>query len=202
MAVINEALNLVLPARSDEKGVLIYAYHSPISREVFEANYRLLAATKSALAGKGVFYMMDAGPRIASLAFKDEGRKDALERGDVDAKGNPNEDYVTAFMAEIRRLTTILAPTANGFQPIPVDAAIAQNIIDDEEWTETESAIVFFTFNYWLSRKAIRSRQASATASVLKASVTSLSAMEFIASLQTSTQAETTSDKAVSSGPC
>jgi hypothetical protein len=202
MPTINEALNLVVPARSDDKGVLIYAYHSPISREVFEANYRLLAATKSALAGKGVFYMMDAGPRIASLAFRDEGRRDALERGDVDAKGNPNEDHIQAFMAEIKRLTTILAPTSGGFQPIPVDAAIAQNLIDDEEWLEAESAIIFFTFNYWLSRKAIRGRQASATASVLKASVTSLSAMEFTASLQTSIQAETTSEKVASSGPC
>lgn len=202
MPTLNEALNLVLPAKSDEKGVLIYAYHSPISREVFEANYRVLAATKSALASKGVIYMMDAGPRIASLTFKDESRKDALERGDVDAKGNPNEDYMRAFLAEVRRLTTILAPTANGFQTIPVDSAIAQNLIDDEEWTETESAIVFFTFNYWLSRKATRHNLAMATASVLKASVTSLSAMEFTASLQTSTQGETSSEKVVSSGPC
>lgn len=202
MATINEALNLVLPARADEKGVLIYAYHSPISREVFEANYRFLAATKAALASKGVIYMMDAGPRIASLTFKDEARRDALERGDVDAKGNPNEDHMHAFLAEILRLTTILAPSANGYQTIPVDAAIAQNLLDEEEWMETESSIVFFTFNYWLSRKSTRSQLASATASVLKASVTSLSAMEFIASLQTSMPVATTSEKVVSSGPC
>jgi hypothetical protein len=186
MPAINDALNLVVPIRAD--GAM--AYHTPISREVFEANYRILSAAKASISQKGVVYLMDAGPRIAALALKEEGRKDAQERGQQDDGG------AASLLAELRRLTMILAPGKDGWCMLPVDAALAQNLIDAEEWGEAESAIVFFTFHYALARKAERSKAATGTALILRGSITSSTATEYAASLPTSTQAETSAPKA------
>lgn len=165
---LNEALNLILPCGN------LQAHHSPISREVFEANYRILAATRAALSGKSVVYQMYAGPRIAKLALLDEAKTDAEERG--------QEDAGKSFLAELKRLTMILCPTSQGFTPMPVDAAIQGQHIDSEDWAEAESAIVFFTCVWSMENRAERAKVGQAMASLLKGSITSSNASEFAAS--------------------
>jgi hypothetical protein len=183
---INAALNLAIPIRwsdkRDDKGnavPLVWAYHTPISREIFEANYRVIAATQVELSGKGRI-----GLRIASLALKDAARLDALEYG-LDENAPP------ALLGELKRLTTVLAPSAAGYDRVPVDAAIANNVIDAEDWLEAESSLVFFTCAYAVAPRSIRDGVGKALASVLKGSTTSLLPTEFAASLPTSTPAET-----------
>jgi hypothetical protein len=198
---INDDINLVIPVKSDSKGVVVYAYHTPISRAVFESNYRILAATKSALAGKGIHYQMDSGPRIAALTLVDEGKKDALERGDFDENGQPKDSGAQSLLMEIRRLTTALIPGNNGWDMVPVGTAITKGAIDEDDWREAESAIVFFTCHYALAKKAERLGMAQATASLLKGSSTSSSLSEFAASLQTSTTEQPLLKKVASSVP-
>ena len=181
---LNEALNLVLPVGECQ------AYHTPISREVFEANYRILAATKAQLSSKGIYYQMDAGPRIAGLTLRDEGKKDAEDRGRVDDKGQPLDELTPALLGEIKRLTVILCPSPSGFDLKPVDQAIQGGHIDLDDWREAESAIVFFTCLCSLAPKASRAEIARATAGLLKASITSQPPMEVAASLRTLTQEE------------
>lgn len=171
---LNEKLNLVLPVGDRQ------AYHTPISREVFEANYRILAATKAAVSSKGIYYQMDAGPRIAALALKDEAKKDAEERGD-------EFDSAKALVEEIKRLTMILCPSERGWDMLPVDAAISAGHIDLDDWREAESAIVFFTCLWSLAAKTDKPKVATATAGLLKASTTPLTPSEFVASLLDST---------------
>ncbi len=185
---INDQNNLVIPIRADDSGTLIYGFHTPISREVFEANFRILSATKSVLGSKGIYFQMDSGPRIAALTLKDEGVKDAVSRGEFNAAGDPMDGGAGALLAEVKRLTTILAPQGDGWNMIPVDAAIASGVIDADEWREAESAIVFFTCLYALAKKMDRAKIAKATASLLKGSSTSCSLTEFPASLPKSTQ--------------
>lgn len=194
MTEITDDLKMVLPIK-EHRGVTIHAYHQPISRAVFEANYRLIAGTRSALVGKGVAYMMDSGPRIAALTLKDEGRRDATEFGE---KGNGGAD---SLLAEIKRLTTILAPSQHGWDVIPVDAAISQGILDEEDWADAVSALVFFTCMYAMAKKVERQRVAKTTASTLNASITSSSATEFAGSLPTLTKAAFSDPKAASSVP-
>lgn len=195
---INESLKLVVPLCSDDKGPTVYAYHTPISREVFEANYRVLAATKSALASGGIRNLMGNGPVIASLTLKDEAMKDAVDRGEnIDEAMPPG----SALLAEISRLTVVLAPGPEGWETLPVHVAIKRQIIDEEDWQEAESAIVFFTCLYALARKAERDKVMKTTTSILDASTTSLSPMEFVASLPTLTTALPTAAKAASSVP-
>lgn len=189
---LNESLHLVLPVRVDDEGnPLIRAYHVPVSREVFELNYRTLAATKARLASKGIMYQMDAGPRIAAMVLRDEGKRDAEERGEVNDDGSPRDGGAAALLSEFKRLTTILAPTQSGWDNLPVDAAIGRGVIDAEEWQDTLSAICFFTCHYALARKSERQRIAEATASLLTGSITSLDITGLTASWQTSTPTAT-----------
>ncbi|MHB8914736.1 MAG: hypothetical protein ACYC4K_02865 [Thiobacillus sp.] len=189
---IDESLNLVLPL-----GESLMVYHSPISRAVFEANYKALAATKAALASKGVHYQMDAGPRIASLLLMDEVRRDA----DADKDGLPDESAGRAFLAELRRLSMVMVASQNGWDLIPVDAAINTGKVDAEEWQEVESALVFFTCHYAMARKADRQSVGIASASLLRAYTTSSACSEYAASLPKLTTAEITAASAGSSVP-
>lgn len=197
---INESLNIVLPVRSDDKGPILSAYHHPISRDVFEANYRTLSATKAALAGKGAQYLIGVGPQIAALELREQGRKDAAERGDFDGQGNPLDGGVGALLSELKRLTTVLAPTAGGWEQLPVDVAIQKGVMDQDEWKELEAKLAFFTCQYALASRSDRAAIVQATASILGAQTTSLSSMEWIGSLKNSTENDP-SPKAVSSVP-
>lgn len=210
---INESMNLVVPVVSEritekvdgkdvsKEVVRVYGYHSPISSSVFEANYRTLAATKSSLASKGLHYAMNSGPRIAALTLKDEGLRDAESRGLVDEGGNPVDKATEALFAEFKRLTVILAPGPQGWDSLPVDAAISRGVIDSEDWEEALSSLVFFTVHHAMAKKADRQRINTSTAAVLNGSITSLLPMEWVASLPTSTPPRTSAEKAGSSVP-
>lgn len=184
--MLNESMNLVVPVK-ESGDAQIYAYHTPISREVFEANFRALAATKAALASKGLYYQMDAGPRIAALTLRDEAMRDADMAGRIDKDGKPSTQAVDALLAEFRRLTTVLCPTPKGWQQLPVDVALSTGEIDEEDWAEAESAICFFTCHYAMAKKKDRNRIGLATAGVLNALTTSSTPTEYVASLSKST---------------
>ena len=201
---IDEQRRLVLPVVSgtvttkvdgkdvSEDTVLIHAYHVPISKAVYEANFRVLAATRSALASKGQHYLMGSGPRVASLTLKDEGRKDAATRGMINEDGKIVDEETPALLAEIKRLTNILCATQNGWDLLPVDVAIQQGKIDEEDWEEAQSAIVFFTCHVSMAKKSGLTKASELMASLVSGSTTSLPPMEFAASLQKLTPAEPT----------
>lgn len=193
---INSAMNFVTPIRevdverpNPEKPnetilvseALAWAYSAPISTEVFQANYRIIAETNSRIWGKGLKYAATAGARIAALTLLDVAKADAEEYG--------VEDAGPAFLAEVKRLTTILAPAegGSGFLPIPVDLAIQRKVIEQVDWDEVESTIVFFTVGYAMSKRAKREEFCELIASRIGGSTTSCTPMEFAASLQTST---------------
>jgi hypothetical protein len=199
---IDGDLNLILPITFDDNGEpILYAYHTPIGQPVFEANYRILAATKAALFGKGLVFAADVGPRIAALRLEDEGKQDALERGDVDQDGNPRDGGTASLLLEIKRLTSILSPGPQGWQMLPVDTAISQKIIDTADWEDALNSLVFFTCAYALAKRHTRKNLTSALAGILKGSITSLAPLEYCDSLQKSTNQETSELKAVSSVP-
>lgn len=201
---IDESRNIVLPVVTEtirkkikgkdvsEKIVRVHAFHTPISRAVYEQNFRVLAATKSALASKGSHYLMGSGPRVAALTLADEGRKDAAERGRFNEDGNVVDEETPALLAEIKRLTTILCPGQNGWEMLPVDVAINQEKIDGEDWEEVASSIVFFSCHYSIARKSDREVTAQTMAHFLSGSITSSTPTEFVDSLQKSTPAEPT----------
>lgn len=193
---ITENLNIALPIGDD-----LQAFHTPISREVFELNYKLLASVKAELAGNGIQYQMVSGPRIATLTLLDACRAESEKRGDFGADGNPSDTKARALLAEIKRLTMILAPSATGYDMIPVDAAISRGVLESDDWREVESSLVFFTCHASLATKAERSALINATASLLNGASTSLGISEYASSLPESTTSEEVSPKAGLSVP-
>jgi hypothetical protein len=181
--------------------VRVYAFHTPISKAVFDQNFGLLASTKATLESKGRQYLMSAGPRVAALTLRDEGLRDAEARGRVDDNGNPKDDEIKAFFAELKRLTMVLCPGPSGWEMIPADLAISGGKIDAEDYEELEAAQVFFTCHYSMAKKADRKRIGQATASYLKASITSSALSEYIGSLPNLTQGATSGARAASSVP-
>ncbi|MDA8416056.1 MAG: hypothetical protein M0Z78_03115 [Betaproteobacteria bacterium] len=170
---IDARFNLVIPVGA------LNIYHTPISREVFEANYLLLAATKSSIASKGIHYAMDSGPRIASLLLRDEARKEVEDKG-------------PSFFLELARLSIVLVPTENGWEKLPVELAINSGKLDLTDWKEVESSIVFFTCYFSMARKAEREGLVRAIASLLGWSTTSLNLSEWSASLPSLIQTQST----------
>lgn len=181
---INDALNIVIPAVGSGDNVSVWAYHTPINREVADANQRLLAAVGSDIESHGktaeerAFYSWKYGGIVAGRTLRDK-----AEENGIDA---------TPLLQELQRLTVIIAPTAEGYKPIPASVAIAQNIIDRETWQEVESAIVFFTYQYALTKKSTRTAWTLIIVSSLDGVTTSLTPTDYAASLQTSTPVKTT----------
>jgi hypothetical protein len=199
---INEQLNLVIPLMADDGSITSHVYHMPVSREVFERHYRVLSATHDYLASKGTHFRFSTGPRIATLTLKDEGRRDAVQRGYVDKDGKVSEAETDAFLLEIRRLTTILAPGPNGYETLPIDTAMQRGLLDEEDWRETESILVFFTLQYALAPRAQKAEMARVVASLMKAATTSSTPMEFLNSLPTLTKVASIAAQEDSSVPC
>lgn len=204
---IDRELNLVLPIRFAVQKIAdpndatkeievnvpsLWAYSAPLSRQVFEANWRVLAAAKADIYGKGRSYTIGSAPSVAALAIREAAKAISEESG---------EPITDALFAEFRRLTTVLNPTDDGYALLPIDVALKQQIISAEDWSEAESSIAFFTCAYVMEPRASRVAIARFHASIIGASITSLSPTEFAKSLRTSTPAETSAQTLESSLP-
>ena len=175
---------------------VVWAYHVPVSREVFESNYRSLSAANMTLFMRGPAFAIEAGPLIATMTLRDAARLDALESG-LPFEGDP----IAGLLGELRRLTTILAPSPNGYSYEPVDIAISRGAITAEDWKEAESSLVFFTCGLWMARREKRESKRAVLASVLRGLNTSSTVTEFAASLQPSTTASPSVTQTRSSVP-
>jgi hypothetical protein len=188
---INSQLQLVFPARLGEDGApLVWVYHTPISAEIFRANYRIIAAAKAELF-KGpdlksrIQYAAENGPVIGKNVLLDAAAKDAEE--------HDSSDMGPALIEQIAGLTSVLSPGPGGFTTVPLLEAVGKLITPDEA-DEVESTIVFFTCGYALSRARGKSWIANVMARTMMGSTTSLGCSAFAASLRQSTSDET-SDK-------
>jgi hypothetical protein len=166
----------------------MYAYHIPISRAVFELNYRLIGGTLAMLQSKSVgTNVVD----VATLALKDVGRRDAREWGLPEELSIEDGGMAVPLLAELKRLTYIIAPTPTGYQSMDVTLALGRKVISAEDWEETEAALVFFTCGFSTKRRNL-AQVAADLASPLMGSITSLLPTEWAASLATSPAAEIT----------
>jgi hypothetical protein len=187
---LNSELNLVFPIRFADDGTpLMYAYNTPISTEVFQANYRILAAVNAEIWKKGINNAA-AFATVANLMLLDVAKVDALQWG--------TEDMGKAFLAEIQRLSYILAPGANGFEMLPINVAIERKVIDQEDWNEAESAIIFFTSGWSMLPRAVRLPFAKRMTLHIGGSITPLPPLEWVKSLPRSTPDESSKAQASS----
>ncbi len=149
MQQIADDLRLVIPVTYDATGdPVIYAYHTPISHAVFQANFAVIARTNAAIFKEGFAYAQLSGITTAAMELKEQAEKYAAERGILAPDGKSFMDMAKPILTEIERLTLILAPTPQGWQELPVSVAINQGHIKEEDWQEAESQLVFFSVSY------------------------------------------------------
>ncbi|MGC9216172.1 hypothetical protein [Acidithiobacillus sp.] len=167
------------------------AYSTPLSKEAFEASYRLIAGTKAALFDTTDKALVLDGPALALLTLKDVGATQARKR-EEDGDGG-----AAALIAELGRLTMVVVPGAEGLDLMPVSASG----VDPDEWEEALSALIFFTVNYALTPKSEKNRKIEMLSAILNFGITSQSAEDWLNSLKTSTAPATPAKKAASSVP-
>lgn len=175
MAVtINKKLNIVIPME-DDAGNTYYLHSTPLSREAFQSNWLLFAQTFSAMVEQGI--QVTAGPRFASIVMRDLAEK----------QGRIN-DY-DAIMAEIRRITTVIKASGEGYEQLPLSTALARGVVSPDDVEDACNFIVFFTLISSTWRGSMRRTSLTFMNSLWQSENTSLSATAFMDSLMISTEA-------------
>jgi hypothetical protein len=177
---LNRKLNLVLDIDVDVGK--IYVHSVPISREVFEDNFLVISRAFTAVYTNGLGPV--TGPRVAALLVKQEAQ--ALNVWDKTKQ---------SLFAEIHRLTSVMVPTDTGWDTIPFSVACSRGIIDEDVASEVENSLVYFTCASSIHLKTEMGIALEGLSTLWGALTTSLNATDFMRSLQTSTQGETTGVK-------
>lgn len=173
---IDRKLNLVIPI-DREDGSRIYVHSSPISMAVFESYYLVMAKTFSSIYNEGLG--VTAGPRIAALVLKRVADNMGIWEGETGVRNG--------LVNEMRRLTNVITPSDDGWQTIPFKEAIDRGLIDEDEVSEVENALTFFTVAYRLHRKVEREAILNGASRLWGGLIESLDSTEFMRSLPTST---------------
>lgn len=180
---ISEKLSIVIPLYetiSDEKDgkverIYAYAHSTPISRGVFEAHFELVSKAFAEIYTGG--FGVAAGPRISAMLL----RKIAKDTG--------REDEAMTLLNEIRRLTNIVIATNDGWETVPFHEAVEKDMLDEEDASEVENAVCFFTVASSMHKKQDRETIARGAGKLWGAQISSLNFTDFTASLKTSTKA-------------
>lgn len=129
---IGRPLNLVQEFETDSG--TIYLHSMPLSVEVWRNYFLVLTKTYSQLFAQGIHTI--AGPAIARLMLEQIAKIDGVWEGPSGVQ--------QGLLAEIRRLSNVLAPTGAGWDMIPYETALQRGVIDPEAAEEMEGALVFF----------------------------------------------------------
>lgn len=176
---LSKDMNLVIAVERD--GVKIHVHSVPVSRETFENYHAVLAKTFSQVTDGGL--NVTAGLATAALALRDAAKARDMWEGPAGVKAG--------LMNEIRRITSVIAPGDNGNTVYTLHDAATRGVLDEDEVSEVENAIVFFTLVLRMFRKAQVPMMVSAICGMGGLSTTSLSSTAFSDSLRTSTATET-----------
>lgn len=141
---IDKKLNLVLPL--DYAGGSIWVHSTPISREVFERHFYVIAKTFSSIYSGGLGVI--AGARVAGMMLKSV----ATELGQWEGVGGVENGLIN----EMRRLTNVLMPSPDGkgWATVPFQEAIDKKMIEGDDLSEVENALVFFMVASAMHRRA------------------------------------------------
>jgi hypothetical protein len=186
---INKQLNLVLPL--PRGNTFIYVYSTPISREVFDANFMIISKVFTELYTQGLG--LSAAPRIAAKMMK----KIAMEENSWDGP----EGVQNTLIQEIYRLTNVFLPAEKGWETMPFHTAVVQKQLDEDEIEEVENNIVYFTVAYSMHRRQDREQIINGTLKLWGGQLTLLNFTEYRSSLTTLTVDEIMPEKVASSVP-
>ncbi len=172
---INRKLNIVFPI--DTEAGTVYVHSTPISREVFEKYFLVIAKTFSAIYREGLEVM--SGPRVAAMMLK----RVATSMNEWDgADGVEN-----GLIAEMHRLSNFVMPSDSGWTTIPFQDALNRKLLDPDDLSEAEGVLCFFTLAASMHRPADLTAVLNGMTSLWGAQTTSLNCTEYARSLPIST---------------
>jgi hypothetical protein len=178
-AKLNRKLNLVLDVET-EKGT-VHIHSTPISRTVFEDNFLVISRAFTSVYTNSLGPV--TGPRVAALLLRDEAKK-------MDVWDKTQQSLI----AEIHRLTSVIFPGDSGWETVPWDVAKKRGILDEDSAAEVENCVVYFICASSIHLKAEMVVATEGLKTLWGAVTTSSNATEYMRSLPTSTQAETTGE--------
>lgn len=185
---IDRKLNLVIPIRREEDGITIYVHSMPISRAVFEDNFVLVSRAFSMMHAAGLGHF--AGPRVAAMIIK----RVAMELGLWEGEGGVGN----TLMNEIRRLTNVVVPVPEkGWRTVQFEDAINQGLLSEDEVSEAENAICFFTLSSAMHLRRQVAGILDLAAGLWETQTSLLNVTEYANSLPTLTPAESTGERQI-----
>ena len=179
---INRALNLVIPIES-EKGQL-YVHSTPISRDIFEQYFLVISKTFAAIFSQGLGAI--CGSRVAYLMLKQVSEDMGIWNGVSGVRAG--------LVNEIVRLSNVLMPSEKGWKSIPLYTVIEKEILDNETIAEIEGELIFFTCVSMINKKNQVQGIMDTVNGLWGSLTTSLNSMEYMNSLMTSTEVESSGE--------
>lgn len=169
-------LNLVVPVETETGKCWVHS--TPISREIFETYFFVIAKTFASIFGQGLGSV--SGPRVAYLMLK----KTAEDLN----TWNGADGVKNGLINEIKRLTNVAIPTKdNGWETVPYATAESRKLIDDDTLAEVEGQLVFFILVSAMNRREQAKPILEVATELWGSQLTALDSTAFAHSLTTST---------------
>lgn len=173
---ISRKMNLVTPVETANGN--IYIHSTPITKAVYREHFLTLSKAFAAIFGQGLGVL--AGPRIAYLMLERVAKNDGIWEGATGVKN-------TLLQEIIRNSTAIVPVEGKGWEEIPLDVAISREVVDEDD---VLGEIVFFTCVCAINKPNQVTALMEEVNSLWNSACTSQTAMEWAASLPTSTAKE------------
>ncbi len=178
---IDKRLHLVIPVYSDDGEIVAYVHSTPLDEEVVDRYFMVLAQTYAAIFSQGIG--LAAGPSHALRILKFV----ATERGVWFDDSSGKIGVERGLIEEIRRLTMVAALSKEAkWEQLPLQVAIDRGVLNNEDRSEVENAIVFFIVGCATIPRVSRQGLLGAAAELWGAQVTSSPFTEWLSSLKTS----------------
>jgi hypothetical protein len=155
----------------------VYVHSAPISETVFDTYWKPIGKTFATIYSEGLGAV--AGPRIANKALKDISKELGMWDGPTGVE--------RGLVAEIRRLTNVIAPGERGWEMIPFDDPRVKICLDPHEISESEGAITFFTVAWCMHLRQQSEEMLPGAMQLWAAQITSSNCTVFLNSLPTLT---------------
>lgn len=194
--IINRKLNLVVSIDRGEGEAPLSVHAAPIILEAYKTYFMVLAKTFSTMMNERLTNV--SGPATAALMLEQIAKTTMRAPGvswweDMGAVAGVEN----GLMAEIRRLSNVIAPLPDGagWAATPLQIALDEGIIDVEEAMEVMNQLCFFTVVSWVPERRDRPSFINGAAYLFGGQTTSLNCTEYAASLKTSTEDATTGER-------
>lgn len=188
MRIERAKLHFIVPIERDD-GATVYVHSAPLHREVFERYFMPLSQTFTAIYGQGISLI--SGPRVAALMLR--------KIAEVSGEWEGPEGVRDGLKAEIERLSSFIAMTPDGWQPIPLHDALQAGALDPDEAAEVDGMVTFFIVASAMHKRSELAGVLTFAAKTWSAQISSLNSTAFAASLPTSTTADDSAAKATAS---